>query len=92
MSGIKFVSPAVAAGAAEVATVSAKLSEIKTLEKKLKEEMKKSFYKYNGTSDDDNLKVVSFKKGKTTISTSSSPNPDNGKLLYFITIIEKGIN
>ena len=35
MSGIKFVSPAVAAGAAEVATVSAKLSEIKTLEKKL---------------------------------------------------------
>jgi hypothetical protein len=62
------------------------------LQKKLVDEMKKSFYKYTGTSIDDDLKVVSFEKGKTTILTSSAPNPDNGKLLYCITIIERGIN
>ena len=63
-----------------------------SLQKKLIAEMKKSFYKYSGTSNEDNLKVTSFQKGKTTIMTSSSHNPDNDKLLYFITIIERGIN
>lgn len=62
----------------------------RSLEQKLNEEMKISSYKYNNTSNEGNLKVVSFKKGKTTILKSSTPNPDNGKLLYNITIIEKG--
>jgi hypothetical protein len=58
-----------------------------SLQKKLVAEMKKSLYKYTGTSNENSLKVVSFAKGKTTVLTSSAHNPDNGKLLYFIKII-----
>lgn len=60
------------------------------LQKNLIDAMKKSFYKYMGTSNENNHKEVSFEKGKTRILTSSSPNPDNGKLLYYVTIIERG--
>jgi hypothetical protein len=60
-----------------------------SLQKKIIDEMKKASYKNTGTTIENNQKVVSYEKERTTVLLSTTTNPDKGKLLYSTTIIYK---
>lgn len=57
------------------------------LYKKIISEMKQIKYKYEGKSTNKNLAGESYSKDKNTVYVTTVKNPENGKLIYSITII-----
>lgn len=57
-----------------------------SLNKNILNEIKNSSYKYMGKSTKDNLEVDSYMKGDITILLSEMRNPEDGRILFSITI------